>query len=112
MSLFIDILDGGPAIKRGDLVQSNVGDRRERTWIVLRAVRMKRRESGAVPRFWVWMVRWWELEPEMRRRLYESAERNGGQGILNLRRYPQKKKKSFDDLMKRGGNHGTSTSEV
>jgi hypothetical protein len=64
VSLFIDILDGGPAIKRGDLVQSNVGDRRERTWIVLRAIRMKRREVSAVPRFRVWMVRWWELALE------------------------------------------------
>ena len=102
MSLFIDMLNGGPALKRGDLVQTNVGDRRERTWIVLRSVRMKRREVSSVPRYRVWMSRWWELEPEARKRLYESAERNGGQRVLSFVRYPARKKKTFENFMKRG----------
>lgn len=91
--LFFDILDG-PTPKRGDIVQSNVGDLRERTWIVLRARKIRRRESQPrLPRFQVWMVRWWELEPDFRMRLYRSAERNGGQNLLFFHRYPAKKKK-------------------
>ena len=48
------------------------------------------------------MVRWWELEPEMRQRLFTSAERHGGQGVLNLRRYPTKKKQTLEQFIKRG----------
>lgn len=89
---FIDILDDGPPPKRGDLVQTNVGDRRERTWLILRVRRIRRRERSAVPRFDVWMARWWELEPAMRWRLYLSAERNGGQNVMDFHRYKPKKK--------------------
>lgn len=100
--LWIEILDGGPAPKRGDLVQTNCGDRRERTWLVLRVRRMRPRSESPFPRFEVWMVRWWELEPEMRMRLAGSAERNGGQRIIHFHRYPAKRRKqSFEQYMKR-----------
>lgn len=96
---WIDILDGGPGPKRGDLVQTNIGDRRERTWIVLRARHKKRAKRPF--RYDVWAARWWELEPEMRLRLFQSAQRNGGQRIFWMRRYPAKKRKSFEDWMAR-----------
>jgi hypothetical protein len=95
----IDIFDG-PAPKRGDLIQSNVGDRRERTWFVLR-VHKVRRSAGdtpigsVVPRFDIWWARWWELEPDMRMRLFRSAERAGGQNVIFFQRYPSKKRRSL-----------------
>lgn len=82
-----------PALKRGDLVQSYVGNPRERTWMLLRA----KPTRGKPRRFKVWMARWWELEPDMRMRLFKSAERNGGQQIIHLKRYPAKKKKTLED---------------
>ena len=99
---FLDIFDDGPAPKRGDLVHTNIGNKRERTWFILHAHRINRivhvndRERALrdlVPRFDLWMVRWWELEPEQRMRLYRSAERNGGQHVHHFYRYPPKKKK-------------------
>lgn len=83
------MFDGG-ALKRGDLVYSNVGNRRERTWLVLRAVPSRTAPKG-VPRYRVWMARWWELEADMRMRLFRSAERNGGQRAIQFRRYQAKK---------------------
>lgn len=91
--MFMDILDGGPPPKRGDVVQTNLGNRRERTWLVLRVRRIRRRDRTAPPRFAIWMARWWELEKEMRLRLYESAERAGGQAVHHFTRYPAKKKR-------------------
>lgn len=99
--ILIDIFDDGPAPKRGDLVQTNVGKPRERTWFVLHAHRVNRivhihdRERALrdmIPRFKLWTARWWELEPDMRMRLYRSAERNGGQNVHPFFRYPAKKK--------------------
>jgi hypothetical protein len=96
----IDILDGGPAPKRGDIVQTNVGDRRERTWLVIRVRHVRRRENSLMPRYEVWTARWWELEPDMRMRLFASAERAGGQRVILFKRYPPKKRKrTFEDLM-------------
>jgi len=91
--MFMDILDGGPPPKRGDIVQTNVGNRRERTWLILRVRQMRRRTKKGVPRFDVWMARWWELESDFRMRLYRSAERNGGQNLMYFQRYPPKKKR-------------------
>lgn len=85
--------------KRGDLVQTNVGNRRERTWLVLRARHMQRAKHPR--RFQVFAARWWELEPEMRIRLWHSAERNGGQGVIYFARYPAKRRKTFEDYMER-----------
>jgi len=102
--MMIDILDGGPAPKRGDIVQTNVGDKRERTWMILRVRKIARRDSTTPlgklpPRFDVWMARWWELEPDFRMRLYHSAERAGGQLSMQVHRYPAKKKRRpFGDL--------------
>ena len=85
--------------KRGDIVQTNVGDRRERTWLILRARRMKRSKHHR--RYQVSAARWWELEPDMRVRLWRSAERNGGQGVIYFERYPAKKRQTFEDFMER-----------
>lgn len=102
MGFFIDILDGGPGPKRGDLVETNVGDKRQRTWFVLRARRIRRKDRSAPARYEVEMARWWELEVEMRLRLYRSAERNGGQRVIHFTRYRRKPKRrmTFDDYMR------------
>jgi hypothetical protein len=93
--------------KRGDLVHSNVGDRRERTVMVLAVHVLPTRwcpEMGIeAQRTRVWAARWWELEPEMRMALYRSAERNGGQLVYLFERFPPKKKRTFEDLMRRAG---------
>jgi hypothetical protein len=86
----IDMLSG-PAPKRGDIVQSNVGSRRERTWLVL-SVRSTKRPA----RYKVFMARWWELEADMRIRLYRSAERAGGQRVIFFKRHPAKRRLSFE----------------
>lgn len=102
MTWWMDIQDGGPAPKRGDLIQSNVGDRRERTWLVLHARHMRRAQFPR--RYQIHAARWWELEPEMRQRLYRSALRNGGQSVFWLKRYPAKKRKpTFEEYMARRG---------
>jgi len=77
----------GKAPKRGDLLQSNCGDRRERTYFILHVRKIARRPESPVafgtlrPRFEVWRARWWEIEPEFRMKLYRSAERRGGQEV-------------------------------
>ena len=93
----IDMLDGEPLPKRGDLIQTNVGDRRERTWFVLRVKATK--PTKGVPRGSMWIERWWSLEPELRMKLFLSAERHGGQRVVNFRRYPAKKPRTFEQLM-------------
>jgi hypothetical protein len=101
---FIDFHPGDPAPKRGDLVQSNVehrGNKRERTWFVLKVRRMRRRDDSLLTRYDVFMVRWWELEPEMRMRLFRSAERAGGQRIITFHRYPLKRRQTFEEYMAR-----------
>lgn len=82
---FIDMYDD-VVPKRGDLVHTNVGDRRERTWLILRVHRSRKKPKG-VPRFHVWMARWWEIDSDLRIRLYRSAERNGGQNAIQVVRY-------------------------
>jgi len=90
--------------KRGDIVQTFVGDRRERTWMVIKARRINRSQSP-FPRYELWTVRWWEIEPELRVRLWRSAERNGGQNVLRYKVEPLKqkpqKKRSFEEYMQR-----------
>ena len=87
--------------KRGDLLQTNIGDKRERTMIVLAVHVLPTQPS---PEHWngewgnvaqrtrIWAERWWELEPEMRVALFRSAERNGGQLVHSFKRFPAKKK--------------------
>jgi hypothetical protein len=96
---FID-LQGDLVPKRGDLVQSCVRQRKERTWLILRARRMRTMPKG-VPRYQVWMARWWELEADFRMRLFRSAERNGGQNVFWFERYKAKKKNTFEEHMRR-----------
>ena len=101
--IFIDLASGDPPPKRGDIVQTNVGDRRERTWLVLKS----RKISSS--RYSVWMARWWELEMDLRLALYVSAERNGGQRVILFTRYSaRKRKKTFEELMGNvsGRRHG------
>lgn len=93
--MWMELTDGGPEPKRGDIVQTNIGNRRERTWMILHSHRMRSRESTKYPRFKLWMVRWWELEPDFRMRLYRSACRAGGQGVFHLVRYKPKRKRRF-----------------
>lgn len=87
----LDMLDGSPIPKRGDLLQSNVGDRRARTWFVLAVHPLK--PLKGLPRCRVWMERWWELDADLRMRLYRSAERHGGQNVIEFTRYPAKRRK-------------------
>lgn len=98
----MDVIRRGQVPKRGDLIQTNVGDRRERTWFVLKARRINRTASP-FPCFELWTVRWWEIEPELRVKLFQSAERNGGQQVLLYKGEPLKpkpqKKRSFEQLM-------------
>lgn len=87
VKLVMDSMDG-TIPKRGDIVQTNVGNGRERTCLILRTHRVR----GL--RFHVWAERWWELEPDQRMRLYRSAERAGGQSVLFFKRYAPKKKRA------------------
>src|SRR5712664_4548155 len=95
----------GEAPKRGDLLQTNCGGRRERTWFILSVRQVARRTDAPIgkvePRFEVWRARWWELEPEFRMRLYRSAERRGGQVIWWPTRGPEK---PFEDLRRNSSN--------
>ncbi len=90
MRLTVDFSEWLPAPKRGDLIHTNVGKRRERTCLILAARRLR---SPRPQRFRVWAERWWQLEPDFRNRLFRSAERNGGQNLIQFRRYPTKKKR-------------------
>jgi len=90
MTLTIDIAWHKP--RRGDLIQTNVGDRRERTCLVLSVHQIK---AG---RFKIWCERWWQLEPDFRLRLYQSAERSGGQTVIHFFRYRSKRGTSGTNL--------------
>lgn len=95
-------MSGGTRPKRGDLLQSNIGSSRERTWLILHAREVKRHAD----RYALKMARWWEIKPETRMKLYRSAERNGGQRVITFFRYPPKKKSklTFEQYMKRFTN--------
>jgi hypothetical protein len=94
----------GEAPKRGDLIQTNCGDRRERTWFILHVHRINvtvrevedYRRWRDKPRYKVWRARWWELEAEFRMKLYRSAERRGGQVI-----WRPEATKAFEDLRRK-----------
>ena len=93
MTITIDLPDGTP--KRGDLIQTNVGNRRERTCFIVK-VHIVRSE-----RYRVNAVRWWEIEPEFRNLLFRSAERHGGQRVIMFKRYTVRKKKvTFEQYMR------------
>jgi hypothetical protein len=97
--LTVDITNGESlAPKRGDLVQTNIGTKKERTWFIMKSRTIKRRQPGP-PRYELYAARWWELEPETRMALYRSAERHGGQWVINYYPYPAKKKKNFEQTM-------------
>jgi hypothetical protein len=91
--------------RRGDLFHSNVGDRRERTFLVIGVRVLPTRfckEMGiTAKRTRVWAERWWELEPDTRIKLARSAERAGGQNLFYFKRFPAKRKPTFEQLMRR-----------
>jgi hypothetical protein len=101
----IPALERHPAPKRGDILQSNVGKRTERTWLILHVKEKYPRHcpqmGGIVTRpYKIWAERWWELEPEMRVRLFQSAERAGGQVLHLFERFTAKKKrKTFEQYL-------------
>ena len=97
MTIIIDMNDGKTP-KRGDLLQTNVDNRRERTCFVLKVHALKDRIG--VPRYRLTTVRWWEIEPEFRRLLFRHAERHGGQSVIRFKRYPAKKKLTFEQYMR------------
>lgn len=124
MTITIDI-NSGPNPKRGDLIHTNVGNKRERTCFIVKVkpLRMSRfrvipdrgasndqtaRSVGrqgvesAAPRFRLTAVRWWEIEPEFRNLLFRHAERNGGQHVIWFKRYPARKKLTFEGWMRMG----------
>ncbi|HEX5426600.1 MAG TPA: hypothetical protein VFW94_23835 [Candidatus Acidoferrales bacterium] len=86
-----------PAPKRGDLLETNLGNRRQRTWFILSARPLR----ATVRTFAIKAVRWWELEPETRMALYRSAERRGGQEVFWSVRDKPKRKTRFEELMRR-----------
>jgi hypothetical protein len=90
--------------KRGDILQTNLGGGRNRTRLILQVHRLK--PTKAVPRCRAWAERWWEVEPEMRLKLFASAERNGGQEVLQFKRYPPKKRFSFEQYLGRDAKGG------
>lgn len=91
--------------KRGDLLQSNIGDKRERTWLILAVKQIKDKvcpEMGDIltRRYKLWAERWWDLEPATRVALYKSAERAGGQELFTFKRFPVKRKtKTFEQYL-------------
>lgn len=92
--------------KRGDLLQSAIGTKKERTWLVLSVHVLPTRFSDPpgyeAQRTKLWAERWWCLEVPTRMSLYRSAERNGGQNVLPFYRFPAKKKaRTFEDYMRR-----------
>lgn len=98
---WIEMLDGTPGPRRGDLLQTAYRTPKSRTWFVLRSVLVRRRAGN--PRYKVTAARWWELEPEMRMRLARSAERRpGGQHVVFVDSLTKKKKRpTFDDYIRR-----------
>ena len=85
--------------KRGDLLQTNIGKRTERTWFIIQVRELEQAtcpEMGGIltRRYKLWAERWWELEPETRMRLLRSSERAGGQVLFPFRRFLQKRKTS------------------
>ena len=93
----IPLHNATPDLKRGDLLQSNIGDKRERTWLILAVKRVADRtckEMGGIltRRHQIWAERWWELEPKTRLALFKSAERAGAQELFGVKRFPAKRK--------------------
>lgn len=85
------------APKRGDLIYTGMKTSKPRTWIILRVTPRKSRIGR---RFNIWKERWWDLTPRLRRLVFESAQRNGGQTTWNCEPLPKKRKKlTFEQYM-------------
>lgn len=100
MLLTMDMEPGTNIPRRGDFMQTNVGDKRERTWLILNVHRL--RPTKGIPRCRVWAERWWQVDVDLRWKLYKTAERAGGQKCIVFKRYPSKKKGryTFESLMR------------
>jgi hypothetical protein len=92
VKLFLHHPIGSHRPKRGDILRTNVGSLRERTCLVLATRPMRDRYcvhmQMQVHRTQLWVARWWELEPVARMLLYRSAERAGGQKVIEFQRFP------------------------
>lgn len=100
MLVTMDMEPGTSIPKRGDLLQTNVGDKRERTWLILH-VHLLRPTKG-VHRCRVWAERWWQVDEDLRLKLFHSAERADGQMCIVFKRYPARKsgRHTFESLMR------------
>lgn len=89
-------------------MRTNVGDRRERLWMVIATHVLPTRWCAPMgitaQRTRMWAERWWEIEPEMRMALFQSMERAGGQATFDFVRFqrPPAKRKTFEQHMRRG----------
>lgn len=96
---------GAERPKRGDLLQSNIGTKRERTWLILGARILRigfcKHVGVTTQRTKLWAERWWEVEPETRMALYRSAERRGGQVRHDFYRFAAKRRPTFEQHMRR-----------
>lgn len=83
--------------KRGDLLQTNVGDARERTCFILCIKTIPDRwckQMGIeAKRTKLWAARWWEIESNLRLSLFRSAQRRGGQKTHYFYRFATKSKR-------------------
>jgi hypothetical protein len=95
--------------KRGNLIQTNIGKKTERTWFILAVREMSPKYCPQMDcvtrRYKLWAERWWELDPHVRMLLWRSAERLGGQQVHPLYRFPPKKKPTLEQYQ------GTKRSE-
>ena len=91
-----------PPPKRGDLMQSNIGDRRERTWIIARVRRIKRKDSNACRRFEITLYRWWTLSVKARQKLCSAQMRSlfNVQSVFELYR-TKRERQTFENYMGR-----------
>lgn len=94
---------GDPRPRRGDLLQTNIGTKRERTWIILSARVLRsgfcKHTGTTTQRTKLWAERWWDLEPEIRMALYRSAMRTGAQLCHPFYRFKPKRKPTFEQHM-------------
>jgi hypothetical protein len=90
--------------KRGDLLQTHIGKKTERTWFILAVREMSPRYCSQMDcvtrRYKLWAERWWELDERARILLWRSADRLGGQLVHPLYRFPPKKKPTFEQYLK------------
>ena len=95
--MYMDILDGGPAPRRGDRIRSA-----RTTYYVLTSRMVKRRDPNAHPRCMMRVLRVEDCPSELSGALIRSAIRGRGASLLfHFRWYPRgKKRKSFEEYLR------------